>query len=53
MTLSRKRVVIITGAGSEHGIGFAAARLLGAGGMRVVLTSTTGRIFHRVDERGR
>ena len=50
MTLPRKRVVIITGAGSEHGIGFAAARLLGALGMRVVLTSTTGRIFDRVDE---
>ena len=50
VTLSRKRVVIITGAGSEHGIGFAAARLLGAGGMRVVLTSTTGRIFDRVDD---
>jgi 3-oxoacyl-[acyl-carrier protein] reductase len=44
------RVAIITGAGSEHGIGFAAARLLGAAGMRVVITSTTDRIFDRVDQ---
>lgn len=47
---SSGRVAIVTGAGSEHGIGFAAARLLGAAGMRVVLTSTTDRIFDRVDE---
>lgn len=50
MTPSRQRVALITGAGSERGIGFAAARLLGTGGMRVVLTSTTDRIFDRVDE---
>jgi 3-oxoacyl-[acyl-carrier protein] reductase len=50
MTLPRQRVAIVTGAGSEHGIGFAAARLLGTGGMRVVLTSTTDRIFDRVSE---
>lgn len=43
-------MAIVTGAGSAHGIGFAAARLLGAGGMRLVVTSTTGRIFDRVDE---
>ena len=30
MTLPRQRAVIITGAGSEHGIGFAVARVLGA-----------------------
>lgn len=48
--MSLPRVAIITGAGSAHGIGFAAARLLGACGMRVVLTSTTDRIFDRVDE---
>jgi 3-oxoacyl-[acyl-carrier protein] reductase len=50
VTQPRQRVAIITGAGSEYGIGFAAARLLGAEGMRVVLTSTTDRIFDRVDE---
>lgn len=50
MTLPQGRVAIITGAGSERGIGFAAARLLGAAGMRVIVTSTTDRIFDRVDE---
>lgn len=48
--MQRQRVAIITGAGSAQGIGFAAARLLGAGGCRVVITSTTGRIFERVTE---
>ena len=50
MTTQRQRVAIITGAGSAQGIGFAAARLLGTGGNRVVITSTTGRIFERVTE---
>ncbi|GAA4371157.1 SDR family NAD(P)-dependent oxidoreductase [Paeniglutamicibacter cryotolerans] len=50
MTPSPERVAIVTGAGSEHGIGFSAARRLGAEGMRLVLTSTTERIFVRVDE---
>ncbi|WP_277210417.1 SDR family oxidoreductase [Isoptericola croceus] len=50
MTTQRQRVAIITGAGSAHGIGFAAARLLGADGSRVVITSTTDRIFERVAE---
>ncbi|WP_156222960.1 SDR family NAD(P)-dependent oxidoreductase [Pseudactinotalea suaedae] len=50
MTMRGQRVAIITGAGSAHGIGFAAARLLGAGGCRVVITSTTDRIFERVAE---
>jgi 3-oxoacyl-[acyl-carrier protein] reductase len=45
-----QRVAVITGAGSEHGIGFAAARVLGAAGMPIVVTSTTERIFKRVDE---
>lgn len=45
-----QRVAIITGAGSAQGIGFAAARLLGAEGSRVVVTSTTDRIFERVAE---
>lgn len=50
MISERKHVAVVTGAGSEHGIGFAAARLLGAAGMRVVVTSTTERIFRRVAE---
>jgi 3-oxoacyl-[acyl-carrier protein] reductase len=50
MTTKRQRAAIVTGAGSAAGIGFAAARLLGAGGDRVVVTSTTGRIFERVRE---
>lgn len=41
------RVALVTGAGSPTGIGFAAARLLGAEGARVALTSTTDRIFGR------
>jgi 3-oxoacyl-[acyl-carrier protein] reductase len=44
------RGAIITGAGSARGIGFAAARLLGATGSEVVITSTTDRIFERVAE---
>lgn len=50
MTTRRQRGAIITGAGSTQGIGFAAARLLGAAGSRVVITSTTDRIFDRVTE---
>lgn len=50
MTAQGQRVAIITGAGSPQGIGFAAARLLGASGSRVVITSTTDRIFERVAE---
>ncbi|GAA4265720.1 SDR family NAD(P)-dependent oxidoreductase [Frondihabitans peucedani] len=41
---------LVTGAGSPGGIGFAAARALGATGCRVVITSTTERIHERVDE---
>lgn len=41
------QVALVTGAGSETGIGFATARLLGAAGARVVLTSTTSRIDER------
>ena len=38
---------LVTGAGSPTGIGFATARLLGAEGARVALTSTTDRIYGR------
>lgn len=43
-------VAIVTGAGSARGIGFASAVRLGVAGMQIVVTSTTDRIFDRVDE---
>ena len=44
------RVALVTGAGSPNGIGFAAARILGLGGARVAIASTTDRIHDRVAE---
>jgi len=44
------RVALVTGAGSAKGIGFATARLLRAKGAKVAITSTTDRIFERLDE---
>ncbi len=41
------RVSLITGAGSDTGIGFATARIMGQSGARVALTSTTNRILKR------
>jgi len=46
-TRFKNRVALVTGAGSDTGIGFAAARTLAKGGARVALTSTTDRIFER------
>ena len=46
------RVALVTGAGSEHGIGFATARLLRAKGAKVAITSTTDRIFGRLEDLG-
>jgi len=46
------RVALVTGAGSAEGIGFATARLLMAGGAKVAITSTTDRIFSRLEELG-
>jgi 3-oxoacyl-[acyl-carrier protein] reductase len=46
------RVALVTGAGSDEGIGFATARLLRAKGAKVAITSTTDRIFDRLDELG-
>ena len=46
------RVALVTGAGSELGIGFATARLLRAKGAKVAITSTTDRIFERLEELG-
>ncbi|MCR2814167.1 SDR family NAD(P)-dependent oxidoreductase [Microbacterium sp. zg.Y1090] len=50
MATGTQRVAIVTGAGSVRGIGFASARLLGAAGDDLVITSTTDRIFERVAE---
>jgi 3-oxoacyl-[acyl-carrier protein] reductase len=46
------RVALVTGAGSAEGIGFATARALATGGARVALTSTTKRIFERLETLG-
>ena len=45
-----EQVALVTGAGSAHGIGFAVARRLHAAGARVVITSTTERIYERARE---
>jgi 3-oxoacyl-[acyl-carrier protein] reductase len=44
------RAALVTGCGSEAGIGFASARLLAGLGARVAITSTTERIGTRADE---
>lgn len=44
------RTALVTGAGSPNGIGFAAARILGSLGARVVITATTDRVHERADE---
>ncbi|SEN75388.1 SDR family oxidoreductase [Cryobacterium luteum] len=44
------RTALITGAGSATGIGFAAARMLGELGARVILTGTTARVHDRAAE---
>lgn len=41
------RVALVTGAGSEGGIGFAIARALAQAGAKVAVTATTGRIHDR------
>jgi 3-oxoacyl-[acyl-carrier protein] reductase len=46
------RHALVTGCGSEHGIGFASARLLARMGARVSITSTTDRIHARARELG-
>lgn len=42
-------VALVTGAGSPEGIGWAIARVLGAAGHAVAVTSTTARIHDRVE----
>jgi 3-oxoacyl-[acyl-carrier protein] reductase len=44
------RVALVTGAGSDKGIGFSAARILGAGGAKIFITATSERIFDRLNE---
>lgn len=44
------QVALVTGAGSDAGIGFAAAKILGELGAKVAITSTTDRIYDRVRE---
>ena len=48
----KNRVALVTGAGSANGIGYATAILLRAAGAKVAITSTTERIFQRLDEMG-
>lgn len=45
-----KQTAIVTGAGSAEGIGFALARRLRAAGIRIVITSSTDRIYSRARE---
>src|SRR5229473_3110908 len=47
-----KQTAVITGVGSDEGIGFAIARRLYAAGVRVVITSTTDRVHTRARELG-
>lgn len=44
------QVCLVTGAGSEAGIGFNTARILGDLGGKIAIVATTDRIFKRVDE---
>jgi 3-oxoacyl-[acyl-carrier protein] reductase len=44
------RVALVTGSGSAEGIGFAAARIMGARGASVAIASTTDRIEERARE---
>jgi 3-oxoacyl-[acyl-carrier protein] reductase len=44
------RTAVVTGAGSDRGIGFCTARLLGRRGAAVAVVATTDRILQRADE---
>lgn len=44
------KVCLVTGAGSDSGIGFAAAKIIGQLGGQVAITSTTERIYEREQE---
>ncbi|MCO6057558.1 SDR family oxidoreductase [Pseudomonas sp. MOB-449] len=42
------QVALVSGAGSEHGIGMAIARRLGAAGVKLIVTASSARIAERV-----
>lgn len=44
------RVALVSGAGSERGIGMAIARRLGAAGVKLIITASSARIAERVAE---
>jgi len=44
------QVCIVTGAGSENGIGFCTSKILGNLGAKVAIISTTNRIYKRAEE---
>ncbi len=46
------KIALVTGCGSDGGIGFATAKLLRAAGAKVAISSTTDRIFERLNEMG-
>jgi 3-oxoacyl-[acyl-carrier protein] reductase len=48
-----EKVVLVTGAGSPDGIGFAFARAFARAGARVAITATSKRIFERLEELGK
>ncbi|WP_262692947.1 SDR family NAD(P)-dependent oxidoreductase [Kordiimonas aestuarii] len=50
MTGVKNRVVLVTGAGSKEGIGFAIAKAFLKAGAKVAISSTTERIFERQKE---
>jgi len=44
------QVALVSGAGSERGIGFAIAKRLGSLGVRLIITGSSARIHDRVEE---
>jgi 3-oxoacyl-[acyl-carrier protein] reductase len=44
------RICLVTGAGSESGIGFQTAKILGNLGGKIILTATTKRVYQRAEE---
>jgi 3-oxoacyl-[acyl-carrier protein] reductase len=48
-----EKVVLVTGAGSPDGIGFAFAQAFARAGARVAITATSKRIFERLEELGK
>jgi len=46
----QNKICLITGAGSETGIGFATAKIMGSLGAKLLLVATSQRIYNRADE---